>query len=135
MRSCWLPTPADFGYAKACVGAGAISPLDVAQLFTGKEHRASVFRVPPSLRQAAGPLIGNLPNVFAGDRTAVVVRGGDRKTVGSLESPSIWERKRCLSSRRLTTAAQERFLLRATAKRSSLLATAKRLTTQRGDRA
>src|ERR1700674_747157 len=46
------------------------------------------FSVPPSLRQAAGPLTENLPNVFVSDRAAVGLTG-DRDTVElSLERPS-----------------------------------------------
>src|SRR5260370_27993182 len=53
------------------------------------------FPVPPSLRQAAGPLTENLPSVLTGNRRTVDL---------SLERPSPRGTKRCLSSRVFATA-------------------------------
>ena len=55
------------------------------------------FSVPPSLRQAAGPLTENLPNVFAGDRCV-------HRISPAIESPSSRGIQRRLSSRSITAA-------------------------------
>src|SRR5882762_8436250 len=72
------------------------------------------FPVPPSLRQAAGPLTENLPNVSAGDPS---VLGMDLL----LERPSPRGTKRRLSSRVLPPAAWIcKVLARRTTKRGYL---------------
>jgi hypothetical protein len=97
------------------------------------------FPVPPSTRQAAGPLTENLPHVCLSDRKPVDL---------SLERPSPRGTKRRLSTRVLPTALavkkmfavwnvvfedlEGRNSLGANAKRSALAAAAKRLTTKRG---
>ena len=97
------------------------------------------FPVPPSMRQAAGPLTENLPYVCLSDRKPVDL---------SLESPSPRGTKRRLSARILTTAPalHARFEvdlhsferlemqsgLEASAKPSAAYAAANRLTTKRG---
>ena len=53
------------------------------------------FSVPPSLRQAAGPLTENLPTVFAGDLCV-------HRISPTIESPSPRGIQRRLSSRSIT---------------------------------
>jgi hypothetical protein len=88
------------------------------------------FSVPPSTRQAAGPLTENLPNVFAGDPQRVDL---------SLDNPSPRGTKRRLVSRDLPAAPLvNRFIvgciqaIMANGARFLLGATPNRLTTQRG---
>src|ERR1700690_2497493 len=98
------------------------------------------FPVPPSTRQAAGPLTENLPHVCLSDRKPVDL---------SLESPSPRGTMRRLSTRVLPSAPavlgiimaflvacralERRNGLRASAKRSAVRTTANRLTTKRGN--
>jgi hypothetical protein len=96
------------------------------------------FPVPPSTRQAAGPLTENLPHVRLSDRKPVDL---------SLERPSPRGTKRRLSTRVLPTAPAVKMLavwidvfedlegqnsLGANAMRPRFAAAAKRLTTKRG---
>jgi hypothetical protein len=96
------------------------------------------FPVPPSTRQAAGPLTENLPHVCLSDRKPVDL---------SLERPSPRGTKRRLSTRVLPTATAVKMLavwidvfedlegqnsLGANAMRPRFAAAAKRLTTKRG---
>jgi len=63
------------------------------------------FPVPPSLRQAAGPLTENLPNVLTGDPCTVDL---------SNQRPSPRGTKRRLSSRVLAAAVANGWLLQLT---------------------
>jgi len=97
------------------------------------------FSVPPSTRQAAGPLTENLPHVCLSDRKTVDL---------SLERPSPRGTKRCLSTRVLPPALfvhriftgwidafetlERRNPFGENAKRLTPGGAAKRLTTKRG---
>src|SRR6266478_766437 len=85
----------DIGALKAMLVALTKKPQVVAQGFTRAAHRVTVFSRTAILRQAAGPLTENLPNVLTGDPCRVDL---------SLQSPSPRGIQRRLSSRSITPA-------------------------------
>jgi|SRR6266446_7111902 len=85
----------EIGAFKAMLVALTKKPQVVAQGFTRAAHRVTVFSRTAILRQAAGPLTENLPNVLTGDPCRVDL---------SLQSPSPRGLQRRLSSRSITPA-------------------------------